>query len=435
MDARAGRLPRAGAAPLQREPARGGGGARRPRRRASTCERTLAVTHEGLALPAPRARARSALEMWPTDANFVLVRAGAGIYDLLLREGVIVRPLGGFGLPEHVRITIGTPEENERLVRRAARAAGARVSGPAFERVASWASGSSAARWPRRARARRRRAAAWSASRGCRETAAAARARAASSTKPARRSSALVAGADLVVLATPLGAMPELLRRAAPALAEGCVVTDVGSVKGSARRDAARPPPARRRLRRRAPDGREPPARPRRRARRPLRGRGLRAWRPGARHARRRRSRAPRPSSRRSAPAWSSATQPATTARSAWVSHLPHAIAFAYAAALDDAPAGAAAVRGTGFRDFTRIARSDPELWAEILCANRKALAGPLARAGGPPRRARPRGRARRRRGGRTVPRERRATRSRASPETTPDPGATSRKFPSRKEH
>ena len=55
--------------------------------------------------------------MWPTDANFLLVRAGAGIYDRLLREGVIVRPLAGFGMPDHVRITIGLPEENERLVK------------------------------------------------------------------------------------------------------------------------------------------------------------------------------------------------------------------------------------------------------------------------------------------------------------------------------
>jgi prephenate dehydrogenase len=65
----------------------------------------------------------------------------------------------------------------------------------------------------------------------------------------------------------------------------------------------------------------------------------------------------------------------------AWISHLPHALAFAYAQALADAPAGAAELRGPGFRDFTRIAWSDPELWAEILCDNRKALAGPLGRA------------------------------------------------------
>ncbi|HXV36429.1 MAG TPA: histidinol-phosphate transaminase, partial [Myxococcota bacterium] len=44
------------------------------------------------------------IETWPTDANFVLARAGAGVADRLLREGIIIRPLSGFGMPEHVRI-------------------------------------------------------------------------------------------------------------------------------------------------------------------------------------------------------------------------------------------------------------------------------------------------------------------------------------------
>lgn len=57
------------------------------------------------------------IEVGPTDANFVLARTGAGAYEALLREGVIVRPMGGFGLPEHVRITVGLPEENEKLVK------------------------------------------------------------------------------------------------------------------------------------------------------------------------------------------------------------------------------------------------------------------------------------------------------------------------------
>ncbi len=52
-----------------------------------------------------------------SDANFLLVKAGAGAYQRLLHEGVIVRPMAGFGLPEHVRVTIGTAEENERLVK------------------------------------------------------------------------------------------------------------------------------------------------------------------------------------------------------------------------------------------------------------------------------------------------------------------------------
>jgi len=56
-------------------------------------------------------------EVWPSDANFVLARTGPGYYDRLLRLGVIVRPLQGFGMPEFIRISIGTPEENQRLVK------------------------------------------------------------------------------------------------------------------------------------------------------------------------------------------------------------------------------------------------------------------------------------------------------------------------------
>ncbi len=57
------------------------------------------------------------IETWPSEANFVLARPGPGSYEKLLREGVIVRPLVGFGMPDHVRITVGLPEENERLVK------------------------------------------------------------------------------------------------------------------------------------------------------------------------------------------------------------------------------------------------------------------------------------------------------------------------------
>lgn len=57
------------------------------------------------------------IEVWPTDANFVLAKAGPGVYEQLLRQGVIVRPLDGFGMPEHIRISVGLPEDNERLVK------------------------------------------------------------------------------------------------------------------------------------------------------------------------------------------------------------------------------------------------------------------------------------------------------------------------------
>jgi histidinol-phosphate aminotransferase len=55
--------------------------------------------------------------VWPSDANFLLARVGPGVHDALLQEGVIVRLLAGFGMPDHVRISIGLPEENERLVK------------------------------------------------------------------------------------------------------------------------------------------------------------------------------------------------------------------------------------------------------------------------------------------------------------------------------
>jgi histidinol-phosphate aminotransferase len=52
--------------------------------------------------------------------NFVLADVGPSgqrVYERLLRHGVIVRPVGGYGLPRCVRITVGTAEQNERLVR------------------------------------------------------------------------------------------------------------------------------------------------------------------------------------------------------------------------------------------------------------------------------------------------------------------------------
>ena len=54
----------------------------------------------------------------PSHANFLLVRVGyaAGVYQRLLRQGVIVRPVANYGLPEHLRVTVGLPHENERFL-------------------------------------------------------------------------------------------------------------------------------------------------------------------------------------------------------------------------------------------------------------------------------------------------------------------------------
>lgn len=183
-----------------------------------------------------------------------------------------------------------------------------------------------------------------------------------------------VGGIDLVVLATPVFAMERVVREAAPHLAEGTLVTDVGSVKGSLADTlpGLLPPGVRF-------TGSHPMA-------------GSHAT--GLAHAR-------ADLFEGAACVVTPGADPGDTGRLgafwqalgmrvelrapdrhdeevAWISHLPHAVAFAFARALERAPESAASLRGSGFRDFTRVARSDPDMWADILVTNRKALAGPL---------------------------------------------------------
>lgn len=58
------------------------------------------------------------------------------------------------------------------------------------------------------------------------------------------------------------------------------------------------------------------------------------------------------------------------------VSHLPHLIAFALMNAISGQPQGRdyLSLAGPGFRDFTRIAASDPKVWRDILASNREEL-------------------------------------------------------------
>ena len=58
------------------------------------------------------------LEYVPSCANFILVRVGAGqkVFEAMQKLGVITRPMGGYLLPEWIRISIGTPKENERCL-------------------------------------------------------------------------------------------------------------------------------------------------------------------------------------------------------------------------------------------------------------------------------------------------------------------------------
>lgn len=58
------------------------------------------------------------LEHIPSHGNFVTfaVADGAAVNQKLLRQGVIVRPIGGYGLPNHLRVTIGLESENARFL-------------------------------------------------------------------------------------------------------------------------------------------------------------------------------------------------------------------------------------------------------------------------------------------------------------------------------
>ena len=58
-------------------------------------------------------------EYIPTVGNFITIdfeQDAMPIYDALLREAVIVRPIGNYGLPNHLRITISTVEENQQCL-------------------------------------------------------------------------------------------------------------------------------------------------------------------------------------------------------------------------------------------------------------------------------------------------------------------------------
>jgi histidinol-phosphate aminotransferase len=58
------------------------------------------------------------LDWIPSHGNFITLRVGKAneIFRRLLKRGVIVRPVAGYQLPEHLRVTIGTAQENERFL-------------------------------------------------------------------------------------------------------------------------------------------------------------------------------------------------------------------------------------------------------------------------------------------------------------------------------
>jgi prephenate dehydrogenase len=186
-----------------------------------------------------------------------------------------------------------------------------------------------------------------------------------------------LASADLIVLAVPVGAMPDLISKSiAAGLTEGTLVTDVGSVKGMVH--ATLPPLL-------EPHGiafvgSHPMAGSERggiesavaglfenaaclmtndqQVPEALCGKLERFWQSvGCRTS------------------WlTSAAHDELVAR---ISHLPHVIAAAGAMVALQTPANGRFCGG-GLRDTTRVAGGDPAMWAEILCENRAAVAAPL---------------------------------------------------------
>lgn len=190
-----------------------------------------------------------------------------------------------------------------------------------------------------------------------------------------------VAGADMVILCVPVGAMKETARAIAPALAPGAVVTDVGSVKGAVIEALSGIVPA----------GRFVPGHP-------IAGSEHSGPRAGYASLFERR--------------WCILTPGEGTDEEAlgkvadmWrafgseievmdprrhdlvlaiTSHLPHLIAYNIVRTADDletvTQAEVIKFSAGGFRDFTRIAASDPTMWRDVFLNNREAVLEMLGR-------------------------------------------------------
>jgi histidinol-phosphate aminotransferase len=79
--------------------------------------KTRELTHEGRAY-LEREFAAMGLEYVPSVANFVLVKVGDGraVFEAMLGKGIILRAMGSYGLPEWIRISVGTMEQNRRCI-------------------------------------------------------------------------------------------------------------------------------------------------------------------------------------------------------------------------------------------------------------------------------------------------------------------------------
>ncbi len=80
-------------------------------------QKTRQLNRAGLAFYEEAFRTRG-LEFVPSHANFILVRTGDGdrVFRDMLKQGVIVRAMSGYKLPDWVRISIGTQAQNQRCL-------------------------------------------------------------------------------------------------------------------------------------------------------------------------------------------------------------------------------------------------------------------------------------------------------------------------------
>jgi cyclohexadieny/prephenate dehydrogenase len=193
---------------------------------------------------------------------------------------------------------------------------------------------------------------------------------------------AAVEGADLVVVATPLSAYAEIGRRIGPALKPGTIVTDVGSVKSSAIRDLRPAMPAGVHFIPGHPVAGTEHSGPESGFPELFEGR----WK----------ILTPLPGSDADALAkltalWQAAGSKVVTMDPehhdkvlAIVSHLPHLIAYTIvdtATNLEQSlQSEVIEFSASGFRDFTRIAASDPVMWRDVFLANREAVLEMLQR-------------------------------------------------------
>ncbi len=193
---------------------------------------------------------------------------------------------------------------------------------------------------------------------------------------------AAVAGADLVIIGTPLGAYEAIGHAIAPALAPGAIVTDVGSTKQSAMRDLGRHLPGHVHFVPGHPLAGTEHSGPESGFETLFEGRWCILTPDPA---------TDRAAVRRISDLWQRAGMMVEEMSAAHhdvvlaiTSHLPHLIAYTIVGTADDleehTKSEVIKFAASGFRDFTRIAASDPVMWRDIFLNNREAVLDILGR-------------------------------------------------------